>query len=183
MKKILVITLFAIACTSLATAQDPFQRPSPGPERAKLSFLPGEYTTESRLMPGPMSGEGSVGTGTESISYGVDSMFLFLDDQSVNPAFGKYRARGVLGYDPRNSSYFLNMYNNFGDAPSYKGTMNGDTLVLTTKVEFQGGSFDQKLVWYKDGKSLRLKIYNDMGEGSTLVIDQTSTPIPAEGKK
>jgi len=154
----------------------PFPKPGPGPERAKLAFLVGKFVTETHLKPNPMSDKESVGRGTSNISYGVDSMFLFLDDESLNPLLGHYKAHGVLGYDIHDGKYILTMFNNFGDTPQYKGSMIGDTLVLTTKVEFPKGAFDQKLVWYSEGKTNRLKIYNDMGRGYAMVIDQIFTP-------
>ncbi len=186
MKKIVtMVSAILVLNTVQLLAQDspPFRRPTPGPERAKLSFLVGRFVTETHLKPNPMSDKESIGKGTSNISYGVDSMFLFLDDQSINPVLGAYRAHGVLGYDRREGNYVLSMFNNFGDTPQYKGSMKGDTLTLATKVDFPGGAFDQKLVWYNEGKTNRLKIYNDMGEGYTLVIDQIFTPTSVDDKK
>lgn len=179
-----ILAVFAMNST-LILAQDssPFQKPTPGPERAKLSFLVGKFATETHLMPNPMADKETVGKGTSTMSYGVDSMFLLLDDQSMNPVLGNYKAHGVLGYDIRDGKYVLSMFNNFGDNPQYRGTMSGDTLTLTSKVDFPGGSFDQKLVWFKEGGKIRLKIYNDMGDGYSLAIDETATPLPADNKK
>ncbi len=132
---------------------------------------------------GPMSPEEIVARGTSKLAYGVDSMFVLLDDQSDNPVLGKYKAHGVLGYNARDGKYTLSMYNNFGDAPQYKGTFSGDTLVLTSKVEYPGGSFDQKLAWYKEGTKVRLKVYNDMGQGPSLVVDQIYTHASGDARK
>ena len=175
--KATVIAVLLFAGFAQLAAQGMMQKPGPGPERAKLSFLTGSFTTETRMPAGPMNPEEVVAPGKSTLAYGVDSMFILLDDQSDNPVLGKYKAHGVLGYNPRDKKYTLSMYNNFGDAPQYKGTFSGDTLVLTSKVEFPGGSFDQKLVWYKDGTKVRLKGYNDMGQGPSLVIDQTASPV------
>ena len=186
MKKSITIfgAIIALNTAQLVAQDSPaFQRPTPGPERARLSFLVGKFATETHLMASPMSDTGSIGRGTSNISYGVDSMFLFLDDQSINPLLGNYRAHGVLGYDRLEGKYFLSMYNNFGDAPQYKGSMSGDTLTLASKVNFPGGAFDQKLVWYNEGKTNRLKIYNDMGDGYTLIIDQIFTRAGGDAKK
>jgi len=171
------VTVFFLT-SSFLTAQDasPFQKPAPGPERAKLAFLAGNFTTETHVMPGPMAPNGGIGKGTSVISWGLDSMFLMLDEQSVNQVLGNYKGHGMLGYDRRDGKYILSMFNNFGDSPQYRGDFSGDTLTLMTKVQFPGGSFDQKLIWYKENNTVRFKVLNDTGEGFVLVIDQTSTP-------
>jgi hypothetical protein len=176
----LAITIFIIVFPLAAQDGAMMQRPGPGPERARLSFLTGSFTTETHMPPGPMNPEEIVGHGTSMMAYGVDSMFVLLDDQGDNPVLGKYKAHGVLGYNAQDGKYTLSMYNNFGDAPQYKGSFSGDTLVLTAKVEYPGGSFDQKLDWYKEGTNVRLKVYSDMGQGPSLVVDQISTPVPAK---
>jgi hypothetical protein len=45
-----------------------------------------------------------------------------------------------------------------------------------TKVEFPGGAFEQKLVWFRENNMIHLKIFNDTGKGSMLTIEETSTP-------
>ena len=180
MRKTVAAFLVILLCyTSGLFAQNksPFQRPGAGPERAKLAFLAGSFNTETHLSASRTSPNGSVGKGSSSITWAVDSMYLLLDDQSLDQAMGQYRAHGVLGYNAREGKYTLAMFNNFGDTPRYTGSFIGDTLVMTSKVEFPGGSFDQKLVWFKDGKNLRLKIYNDMGKGAMMAIDQIQTPV------
>ena len=176
MKAATVVAALFVAAAALA-AQDMMQRPGPGPERMKLAFLTGSFTTETHMPPGPMNPEEVVGHGTSTLAYGVDSMFILLDDQSDNPVLGKYKAHGVLGYNAMDGTYMLSMYNNFGDAPQYKGSFSGDTLVLTATIKYPQGSFDQKLDWYREGITVRLKVYNDMGQGPTLVVDQIDKPV------
>ena len=183
-KNIAAAFAFFMFASSHLTAQDasPFQRPGPGPEQAKLAFLVGTFTTETRVMPSPMSPNGGAGKGTSMVTWGLDSMFLMIDEQSVNQIFGKYKGHGLLGFDRREGKYVLSMFNNFGDTPKYRGSFSGDTLILSTKVEFPGGSFNQRLVWFKENNTIRLKIFNDMGEGFTLTIDESSTPTPQNRK-
>jgi hypothetical protein len=169
--KAAVVVVLIVGVVQLQ-AQEAIRRPGPGPERTKLSFLTGSFTTDTHMPPGPMNPEEVVAKGSSTLWFGVDSMFVLLDEQSDNPVLGKYKAHGVLGYNPRDMQYMLSMYNNFGDAPQYRGSFNGDTLVLKSKVQFPGGSFDQLLHWYKEGYSTHLKVYNDMGKGLMLVVDQ-----------
>jgi len=164
------ITLLVIISSSL-TAQGSSQKVSP--EQAKLSFLVGTFATETQMMMGAST---SKGTGTSTLTWSLDSMFVMLDEQSVNNIFGNYKGHGMLGFSKREGKYVLSMFNNFGDAPQYRGNFSGDTLILKTKVEFTGGAFDQKLAWFKENNTVRLKIFNDMGKGPVLTIDQTYTP-------
>lgn len=159
------------------------KRPEPGPERARLSFLVGNFTTETRILPSPMMKKGATGTGTSVISWGLDSMFLTVDEQSINPILGNYKGHGMLGYDPQEKQYVLSMFNNFGDHPQYRGSFVGDILVLTTKVAMPGRSFDQRLEWFRDGSLVHLRILNDIGQGWRPVIDQMSSPESGAAKK
>lgn len=183
MRKTIAVTfaLLSILSSSLiAQGASPLQKFSP--EQAKLSFLIGTFTTETQVMPGPMSPTGSKGAGTSVLTWSLDSMFVALDEQSINPVFGNYKGRGMLGFNKREGKYVLSMFNNFGDAPQYRGNFSGDTLILTTKVEFPGRSFEQRLVWFKDNNAVRLMIFNDMGKGPVQTIDQTYIPA-AQTKK
>ncbi|MGA7161782.1 MAG: DUF1579 family protein [Bacteroidota bacterium] len=177
-KNISFIMTVVLLTSSILIAQDapPFQRPAPGPERAKLAFLVGNYTTVTHVMTNSTAGNGGMGKGTSIVTWGLDSMFVMLDEQSINQVLGNYKGHGMLGYDNREAKYVLSMFNNFGDSPQYSGNFTGDTLMLMTKVQYPGGSFDQKLAWYKENNTIRFKVYNDIGDGLVLVIDQTSTP-------
>jgi hypothetical protein len=175
---IFIYSAIFFLASSILTAQDstPFQRPPLGPEQAKLAFLVGNFTTTTQVMPSPMAPNGGSGKGTTLMKWGLDSMFIMLDEESVNQVFGEYKGHGMLGYDKRTGKYILSMFNNFGDTPQYRGTFNGDTLTLMTNVEFPGGSFGQKLLWFKENNTVHLKIFNDVGKGFALSIEETSTP-------
>jgi len=147
-------------------------KPGPGSERARLAFLVGEFTTATRVMSGRPGGKEALGTGTSSVRWGLDSMFLFIDEQSKNSMLGQYKGFGVLGFNHASSQYTLAMYNNFGDSPEYHGAFSGDTLVMATRVPFPGGSFDQKLFWFPEAGTVHLKVFNDMGKGPVQVVDQ-----------
>jgi hypothetical protein len=122
--------------------------------------------------------KGASGKGTSVITWGLDSTCLFIDEESVNSLFGRYKGHGVLGYDRQNKEYVLSMFNNFGDRPSYKGNFSGDTLVLLTKVLMPKTPFDQKLLWYRDGDVIKLRVLNDKGKGYLPALEETSTPLP-----
>jgi len=173
-KLVFLGTVLIVAISLPASAQ--FERPAFGPEQAKLAFLVGSFTTATHIPPSAMAPDGADGKGTSNAEWGLDSMFVILDEQSSTGFLGNYKGHGVLGFDRRDGKYSLSMFNNFGDTPQYRGNFSGDTLVLMTKVDYPNGSFDQKLVWYQENKMVRLKVYNDMGTGFVLSIEETSTP-------
>jgi hypothetical protein len=148
---------------SRATADNP---------RERLAFLVGSFVTEAHILPGGMIKKESVGKGTSEISWVLDSMFLYVDERSVNPAFGAYKGIGLLGYDPHEKQYVLSMYNNFGDHPQYRGSFSGDTLVLFAKIPAPGKSFDQQVRWYSEGENVRLDVLNDAGTGFAPIMKQ-----------
>jgi hypothetical protein len=129
------------------------------------------------MPPGPSMPKGATGKGSSVITWALDSMVLLIDEQSLNSLFGQYKGHGVLGFDRPTHQYVLTMFNNFGDHPTYQGTFVGDTLMLETRVAIPGHPFNQKLVWYKDGNDVRLKVMNDYGSGFVLVVDQTAVPL------
>jgi hypothetical protein len=153
------------------------QKPDPAKERAKLSFLVGNFSTKTRILPTARSRKEAVGTGTSVVSWALDSTFLLVNEQSVNPLLGNYKGLGLLGYDVQAKEYVLAMFNNFGDRPQYKGNFSGDTLVLISKVEYPGGSFTQKIFWYSETNYVRMTVLNDMGKGFQPVIEQTDIPV------
>lgn len=147
-------------------------KPTFGPELAKLSFIVGHFTTKTNVMMGDNT---STGAGTIKAHWGLDSVFVFYSTEEKNAALGSYKGFGVLGYNSESNQYVLTMFNNFGDRPEYKGNFFGDTLIMSAKIQSPQGPFDQKMKWFKDGDNVRLLVYTDFGQGSSLVVDQTAT--------
>ncbi|HUL43384.1 MAG TPA: hypothetical protein VLY03_03395 [Bacteroidota bacterium] len=176
--------LLVLAAIVFIVSQAMAQKPPPAVDsaRAKLQFLAGRFTTEVSMPPGPGMPKGATGKGTSLIVWALDSAFLMIDEQSINSLLGNYKGHGMLYFDPNVQQYMLTMYNNFGDHPSYKGDFFGDTLVLLTKVPMPGHPFDQKLLWYKDGGTVKLKVMNDIGKGFALALEQTATPVTGKAK-
>ncbi len=187
LKTIVLVTMLLIVEQAIAQKQtsspdSPLQKPALDAERARLGFLVGSFATETNIPAMPSAPKGATGTGTSVITWALDSMFLLIDEQSMNSLFGQYKGHGVLGFDAQTRKFQLSMFNNFGDHPSYKGNFVGDTLVLETKVPMPGRSFDQKLVWYKDGEAVTLKVLNDFGKGFVLALEQKATPVASTDK-
>jgi hypothetical protein len=162
---------------------NPSARTTAESPRERLAFLVGSFSTEVHIMPGRMIKKESVGSGTSEISWVLDSMYLYVDERSVNPVLGSYKGIGLLGFDRHDGQYVLSMYNNFGDHPQYRGAFAGDTLVLAAKVPAPGKPFDQQLRWYRDGENLRLDVLNDEGEGFVPVLKQVARRAQGSGAK
>jgi Protein of unknown function (DUF1579). len=154
------------------TAENPHER---------LAFLVGSFVTEPHILPGRMFPKESVGKGTSEVRWVLDSMFVFVDERSVNPVLGVYKGIGLLGYDPHDRQYVLSMYNNFGDHPQYRGSFAGDTLVLAARIPAPGKPFDQQVRWYPEGETVRLEVLNDTGEGFVPVITQVARRAQGSG--
>jgi hypothetical protein len=158
------------------------QKPGSGNERARIEFLVGTFATSTSIPPQPSIPNGATGKGTSVITWALDSMFLSIEEQSFNSLFGHYKGRGMLGFDAQTHQFVLSMFNNFGDYPTYNGNFVGDTLVLQTKIPAPTGTFDQKLLWYKDGEAVKLKVLNDFGKGYLLTLEETATPVSQRTK-
>ncbi|MGE5692656.1 MAG: hypothetical protein ACM3YF_02640 [Candidatus Zixiibacteriota bacterium] len=178
----ITVLMFGLFFT-LLSAQEQKKEPAPtmprpkiGPELVKLSFLAGDFTTETAIPANPAMPEGAKGEGWAKNRWSLDSMFIFIEENSQNSLLGNYKGQGFLTFDRQEKQYVLSMFNNFGDHPVYKGDFKGDTLVLETLVPMPGGSFTQRLCWYSDGKNVKLQIFNEMGKGAVLAIDQTYKP-------
>src|ERR1041385_6520056 len=58
------------------------QKSSVASERAKLGFLAGTFTTETVIPSSKPSPNGATGKGTSTIAWGLDSMFLLINDET-----------------------------------------------------------------------------------------------------
>jgi len=178
--KTAILTIAIIFC--LSTTHGQTTSDSPALLRSKVEFLVGSFTTVTNIPPSASIPKGATGKGTAVISWALDSMFLSIEDESINSLLGHYKGHGMLGYDAQMHQFVLSMFNNFGDHPTYHGNFAGDTLVLQTKVAAPKHPFDQKLVWYKDGEVVKLRILNDYGKGFLKVLEETATPVSQKMK-
>ena len=174
----LIILLVLLLLASQAVAQ----KPTTDTVRSRIGFLVGNFVTETRIPPNEQMLNGGTGKGTSIITWTLDSMFLAIDQQGSNSVLGKYKGHGMLGYDQQAHRYVLAMFNNFGDRLTYTGNFVGDTLVMTTRVPMPGMAFDQKLLWYREGKGVMLKVFNDIGKGFELALEEKSMRAGKKGE-
>jgi len=174
---IILVALLVLASQAFA------QKPTNDTLRTRLGFLAGTFATETKIPPNPEIPNGGTGKGTSVITWALDSMFLAIEQQGSNTLFGEYKGHGMLGYDRQASQYVLSMFNNWGDRLTYTGNFIGDTLVMTTRVPMPEMSFDQKLLWYKDGDEVKLKVLNDIGKGFEFALEETDVPVAKRTEK
>lgn len=182
LKKICFLTMVLVVSQAIAqkqtTSRDSLsQKPASDTGRTRLQFLVGNFATDTNIPASPSAPKGATGKGTSVITWALDSMFLSIEEQSMNSLFGLYKGHGLLGFDSQTHQFALSMFNNFGDHPIYHGNFVGDTLVLQTTVPSPRGTFDQKLLWYKDGEAVTLRVLNDSGKGFVLILEQTAIPV------
>jgi hypothetical protein len=176
-----IITIMLVLCVLSAGAQTSTTGAAGIPKtmasvRSQVQFLVGTFSTTTAIPANPALPNGASGAGTTTVSWTLDSTYLAIDDQSVNPLFGTYRAHGMLGFDSPTGQFFLSMYNNFGDHPSYHGAFSGDTLAFEAAIPSPRGTFTQRVIWFKEGETVRMRVTNDRGKGPQLTLDQTATP-------
>ncbi len=171
----LIFCTIGIAMGQGQSPASPSSRTTAENPRERLAFLVGSFVTEAHILAGRPLQKESVGRGTSEVSWGLDSMFLFVDERSANPVLGVYKGFGLLGYDPHVRQYVLSMYNNFGDHPQYHGTFAGDTLILSARIPAPGKTFDQQVRWYPEGAMVRLEVLNDTaGQGFVPIMTQVA---------
>jgi hypothetical protein len=148
--------------------------------RSQVQFLVGTFSTVTTFPANPALPNGATGSGTSTIAWALDSTYLRIDDRSVNPLFGNFLNFGMLGFDSPTGQFFLSMYNNYGDHPNYRGAFSGDTLAFEATIPSPRGTFTQRVLWFKDGSTVRMQVYNDRGKGPQLTLEQTATPAAKE---
>ncbi len=149
------------------------------PELAKLSFIVGSYKTKTEVTVGKNP---SVGTGTVRARWPLDSMFVVIRGSEENPELGSYKSIGLLDYDAEKSRFVLSIFNNFGERPQYKGSFEGDTLILSAKITATHGSFEQEVKRFKEGSNVKLQFYANFGKGYSRIIDKTASPVQKTGR-
>ncbi len=167
------IVIAAIVLLGAYSSRAQMRRATFGPERQKLSFLVGNFTTKTEIM---MGENNAVSNGSMKAHWALDSLFVLISASEETPRMGRFRNFGVLGYDSEKGEYFFSTYNNYGGHPQYTGNFAGDTLVMKTHVETPRGPLDQEVRWYPGGGGVRMEVLSDFGQGYMLMVDQTATP-------
>ena len=190
MRKVLSLLTagFLIATAAMLWAQEQSgeqamvpPKPKFGLELARLSFLSGNFTTESMTHPSPM-GSGGTGKGRNMNRWGLDSLFMMTNYEGQMPVLGNYKGHGMITYDWIGQQYKCWWFDNYGNHSEYTGGFVGDTLVMETETPMPQGNLKEKIMWHPEGKKFKFRMVWDMGQGPMPVMDETATPN-AEGAR
>ena len=101
--------------------------PKPSDPHRKLGKLAGKWAGEETLRPaGPWNPSAKKAKGTFDFREGADGFFLLADyDERVEGGKPGIRGHGVLGWDPKEKSYTLHWFDNFGIRPSSPAAASG----------------------------------------------------------
>lgn len=158
-------------------------KPKFGPELARLSFLAGNFSSESMAHPSPM-GNGGPGKGRNVNGWDLDSLFLVFNYEGELAGLGGYKGKGMLTHDGRDGRYKCWWFDNFGSSNLYQGGFAGDTLVLEGEIPLPQGVLKEKIMWHPEGKKFKFRLFQDWGQGFNLSMEETATPSGAKaGRK
>jgi len=125
----LVFTSVCLLGLMSARAQSPAPLPSPGPDQKKLEVYLGKWQVEGEAKESPYgpAGKFSSRDTTEWLPGG----FFFTHRADGRQGSVEVRQLEVVGYDARNKVYTSRTFDNFGNAGSWKGTVQGNTWTWT----------------------------------------------------
>lgn len=138
MKK-LVLSLGALTLLltfNLSLAQEPPKMPKPGPEHKRLNYFAGKWTFAEEMKQSPFGPAGKV-TGTDQNEILSGGFFLVMHSEGKGP-MGELKELEVIGYDAEEKVYIYHGFNNFGEAETYRGTVQGDTWTWTSESRLVG---------------------------------------------
>ena len=126
--------------------------PKPGEPHRKLKKFAGKWIGEETLRPaGPWKPPGERAEATFDFREGIDGFFLLADyDERIEGKPG-IRGHGILGWDPKEKSYTLHWFDNFGNPPAKpgRGQWKGDTLAFEHDL---GGQHRGRTIFELDGR-------------------------------
>jgi hypothetical protein len=127
--------------------------PKPSDPHRKLEKFAGKWTGEETLRPaGPWKPSGKKAKGTFDFHEGAGGFFLLAEyDERVEGGKPGIRGHGVIGWDPKEKSYTLHWFDNFGNPPAQpgRGQWKGDTLTF----EHDMGEHRGRTIFELDGKN------------------------------
>jgi hypothetical protein len=125
--------------------------PKPGDPHRKLERLAGRWAGKETLQStGSWKPSGDRAEGTFEFREGIDGFFLLADYAERIEGKPGIRGHGVLGWDPKEKSYTLHWFDNFGNPPAKpgRGRWKGNTLAF----EHDMGKVQGRTVFELDGK-------------------------------
>jgi len=166
-------SLFATSAALLLLLARAPGAPEPGPEQRRLNFFAGTWSFRLDMKPNPF-GPGGIVTGTDRNEMLPGGFFLVRRFETKSPV-GDIRGLEVIGYDSEARAYLQRGFDSFGQAHTYRGTVQGDTWTWTYEAK-AGGQLYKVRITLKEASPI-LQIYrSDIspdGETWTTVLEGT----------
>jgi hypothetical protein len=122
---------------SVTLAQAPQQPPKPGPEHEWLGRFVGHWTFEADVKASPFGPAGKF-TATEDAEWFPGGFFLVMHWEEKGPR-GEAKGLTVMGYNAEEKVYTSHGFDGSrGKTYTSKGTVQGDTLTLTSEGKMGG---------------------------------------------
>jgi hypothetical protein len=136
--RIFALAFCLVVPAGLALAQEPEEKPTPGPEHKKLNYFVGDWITEGETKPNPFMPAGKF-TSNDSCKWFEGGFAVVCNYKGKGPA-GPTKGLGVLGYSPEAKAY---TYYGLDNSPMVmlsvpRGTVQGDTWVYDDESEMGG---------------------------------------------
>ena len=174
-KRSVAVCFLTLVFAGVASAQNPSQMPTPGPEQKRLQYYAGTWNSEYEIKPGSMGPGGKV-TGTDRSQMLPGGFFLVTHTEGKG-FMGELHEVAVMGYDTEAKVYTYDSYNNFGEADHFKGTVEGDTWTWINEMKMGPQTvkarFTQKVL-SPNSYSYKFEMSPD-GTAWNLIMDGKST--------
>jgi hypothetical protein len=117
-------------------AQQPTEKPKPGPEVQKLSAFAGKWKGESEMKPGPFGPGGKMESEDDCTWF--EGAFQLVCRGEGSGAMGKVKSEGVLGWNSEEKVYKYMGFDSQGMMMSAQGTASGNTWTWKGKDRMNG---------------------------------------------
>lgn len=173
-KRAVAVGFLTLMLAGVASAQNPSQMPTPGPEQKRLNYFAGTWNSEYDVKPGPM------GAGGKMIEIDRSQLLpggFFLVTHTDGKTFmGDVHEIAVMGYDAEGKAYTYDAWNNFGEAEHFKGTVQGDTWTWTSEFKMGGQSARMRFVAKEVSPTMyTMKLEMAGASGWTTVMEGKAT--------
>ena len=131
----ILLTMCVLASVTLAQA--PQQSPKPGPEHKWMGYFVGHWTAEADVKASPFGPAGKF-TYTEDGEWFPGGFFVVMHWEEKGPR-GEAKGLTVMGYNAEEKVYTSHGFDGSrGKTSAFKGTVQGDTLTLTSEGKMGG---------------------------------------------
>ena len=136
--RLLNLAVCLVLSSSLALAQAPGQKPTPGPEHKKLGYFVGKWTMDADTKPNPFMPGGKM-TNQDTCEWFEGGFAVLCRSEGKGP-MGPTKSLGIMGYSTEEKVY---LYYGLDNSPMAmasvpRGTVQGGTWVYNDDAKMGG---------------------------------------------